>query len=294
MENSARQESYVKRLTRVIAYIYDHLDDDLDLQKLADVACLSPYHWHRIYHALYGETVAATVKRLRLQRAARDLIQTSMPIEEIATRSGYTGVPAFTRAFKAVFGLPPAQYKLSGSHMQFSHQSPDSDRPAGNRLENEAQAAHDVSIKTVPAMRIAAINHVGPYIQIGRAFDTLCGTLAARNLLGPGIRLIGIFLDDPTTRPENELRSQAGVIVEPGRPIDPPLVEATIAGGTYAVLRHKGPYADMHLAYSWLYGEWLVGSGREAADAPAFEEYLNNPRDTPPTELLTDIHLPLK
>ena len=62
---------------------------------------------------------------------------------------------------------------------------------------------------------------------------------------------------------------------------------AEIREGVYAVLRHKGPYSDMRAAYDWLFGEWLVRSGREPADAPVFEEYLNNPRDTPPTELRT-------
>ncbi len=60
------------------------------------------------------------------------------------------------------------------------------------------------------------------------------------------------------------------------------------------MLRHKGPYSDMKAAYDWLFGEWLVQSGREVADAPVPEDYLNNPRDVPPTELLTDICLPLK
>ena len=75
--------------------------------------------------------------------------------------------------------------------------------------------------------------------------------------------------------------------------VEAPLEYAQIAGGQYAVLRHKGPYADMKAAYQWLY-EWLPQSGREAANVPAFEEYLNTPRDTAPAELLTDIFLPLK
>ena len=77
MENFGGQANYVKRLTRVTSFIYDHLDDDLDLQSLADVAALSPHHWHRIYHAIYGETVVATARRLRLQRAAAELARTS-------------------------------------------------------------------------------------------------------------------------------------------------------------------------------------------------------------------------
>ncbi len=64
--------------------------------------------------------------------------------------------------------------------------------------------------------------------------------------------------------------------------------------GEYAVLRHKGPYADMKAAYDWFYGQWLPQSGREPANAPPVEEYLNSPQDTPPMELLTDIYLPLK
>jgi AraC family transcriptional regulator len=50
----------------------------------------------------------------------------------------------------------------------------------------------------------------------------------------------------------------------------------------------------MKPVYDWLFGDWLVQSGREAADAPVFEDYLNSPRDTPPTELRTDIHPPLR
>ncbi len=50
----------------------------------------------------------------------------------------------------------------------------------------------------------------------------------------------------------------------------------------------------MKWAYEWLYGEWLTQSGREPDDAPCLEVYLNNPRDTAPADLLTDICLPLK
>ena len=75
--------------------------------------------------------------------------------------------------------------------------------------------------------------------------------------------------------------------------VDAPLALTTIAGGEYAVLRHKGHYADMKAAYGWLYGTWLPQSGRSPGSAPTYEEYLNSPRDTAPTELLTDICLPL-
>ena len=273
---------YQDRLARVTAYIYDHLDDELDLQKLAEVACLSPYHWHRIYRAVQGETVAATVKRLRLHRAAGQLVQTAMTVQEIAERSGYKSLASFTRTFGAVYGLPPAQYRARGSHSQFD-----------TRNQESAEAMFDVSLKTFQPASAVTLAHRGSYMEIGKPFDTLFGWLATRNLLTPDQRCIGIYYDDPDAVPEAELRARAGVIPPRDFDIEAPLERTTIAGGRYAVLRYKGPYAEISKAYRWFFGAWLVNSGEEAADAPVFEEYLNSPRDTPPSELLTDICLPL-
>jgi len=146
----------------------------------------------------------------------------------------------------------------------------------------------------VPSLELASLPHRGPYLEIGKAFDMLYGTLGARNLIRPGLRSIAIYLDDPTAVPAAELRSHAGVVIEAGFPVAPPLERIAIPGGPCAVLGHRGPYADMKAAYDWLFGSWLVGSGREVADAPVFEEYLNSPRDTAPPQLRTDIYLPLK
>ena len=89
----------------------------------------------------------------------------------------------------------------------------------------------------------------------------------------------------------DKLRSFA--CVETDAAVQAPLERRTLEGGEYAVLRHKGPYAEMHKAYQWLYAEWLPMSGRKLRDTVMFEEYVNNPRDVPPAELLTDINLPL-
>ena len=88
--NNAGIRDYRARLERVRNYIRANLDRPLDLDELADIACLSRFHWHRTYRGLTGETVWQTVRRLRLHRAASDLVNGSDPIEAIAARSGYT------------------------------------------------------------------------------------------------------------------------------------------------------------------------------------------------------------
>ncbi|HEX7937292.1 MAG TPA: AraC family transcriptional regulator [Paraburkholderia sp.] len=287
MNESTNRNRYETRLGRVLDPIYDHLDEALDIGRLAEIACLSPYHWHRIYQAMYGETVSTTVRRLRLHRAAGYLANGSMPIAEIASRSGYSSLQSFSRTFRATFGMPPAQYRKQGTHSRY--------RPAlsgGNQM-----STHEVMIRHVEPMEILSVDHVGPYMQIGKAFDALFGWLATHNLLAANMRMVGVFYDDPGVVEEHALRSKAGVLLphplQMAVTVSPPVSVAHVKGGEYAVLRHKGQYSDMRAAYEWLYGTWLVQSGRAAADAPAFEEYLNSPKETSPAELLTEICLPL-
>lgn len=273
---------YENRLKRVSAYIHDHLDEELDMERLAEIACLSSYHWHRIYRAIHGETLAATVKRLRLHRAAGDIVHTGLAVSEIAKRSGYPNLQSFTRIFKSVYGMPPARYRRQGSHRAFETS------PNGR-----AAAMFDITLRKIEPIGLIGVPHTGSYMQIGRAFETLFGTLHARGLARPDMRMIGVYLDDPDIVPAEKLRLIACVTSGPEIAADVALERRTIAGGDYAVLRHEGPYADMHRAYQWLYGEWLPQSGRRLRDEVMFEDYLNNPRDVPPTELLTDIYMPL-
>lgn len=274
---------YQERMARVLAHIHDHLADDLSLQALADVAHLSPYHWHRVYHALYGETIADTVRRLRLHRASGYLANTGLPVAQIASKCGYPSAQSFTRAFSACYGMAPAAYRRNGTHTAFRAGAPE-----------PSAAGYTVEERFVPAVRLAGVEHRGSYMLVGKAFETAYTRMAAQGLATPQSRWLAVYLDDPFAVPEGQLASRAGLSLPEGADPQPPLAAFTLGGCDCAVLRHRGPYATMRAAYQWLYGDWLVRSGREAADAPVFEEYLNNPRDTAPADLLTDIFLPLK
>ncbi|WP_315981699.1 GyrI-like domain-containing protein [Aliamphritea spongicola] len=107
------------------------------------------------------------------------------------------------------------------------------------------------------------------------------------------VRMLAIYYDDPASVAEADLRSMACMSCLADVELPEGFSRQTLMGGEYAVLRHKGPYADLASAYQWLYGVWLPQSGRLPADQPCFEEYLNNPREVAPAELLTDIYVPL-
>ncbi|MGI9492808.1 MAG: AraC family transcriptional regulator [Geminicoccaceae bacterium] len=283
MTGYSKRADYENRLNRVVDHIYNHLEEEVTVERLAEVACLSPYHWHRIYTALRGETIATTVKRLRLQRAADRLANSDGPIKDIAARAGYSALESFGRAFKEAYQQSPADYRTHGSHAKFK---------AANAAKDTS--CFDVAIEVLPAIRCASVAHKGSYMQIDQAMGQLFSNLGTQKLLTLKSRMIGVFFDDPDLVPESELRSIACSPIAEQAELTAPLEVTTLNGGAYAKLRYRGPYADMKEAYRWLFGVWLPESGYEAANAPAFEAYLNNPQQVPPTELLTDIHLPLE
>ncbi len=273
---------YSRRIGRVVAYIGEHLDEPLDLERLAGVACFSPCHFHRIYRALTGETTMDTLRRQRLHRAAGEIVRDAAEIVLIARRAGYGSVEAFTRAFRQVYGIPPATYRRRG------HLVPPPAYP--NISEDSMQ---DVTIRHLPPVRVAALRHVGPYMAIGAAFEQLYVWAAGRRLLGPATRAFAVFYDDCDAIAPDALRSDACLLVGPEVTGDGTIRIMEIPGGRHAVLLHKGPYAELESVYRRLYRDWLPQSGETPADQPCFEEYLNNPRTLPPEEWLTEICLPL-
>ena len=112
-EGTETRQRYIDRIERVQAHIHDHLDDPLDLDTLAEIACLSRFHWTRIYQAMTGESPVDTVRRLRLDRAARDLVRGERDIHRLALKAGYGSQAAFTRAFSSAFGQSPAAFVRS-------------------------------------------------------------------------------------------------------------------------------------------------------------------------------------
>jgi AraC family transcriptional regulator len=93
--------------------------------------------------------------------------------------------------------------------------------------------------------------------------------------------------------PPDKVRYDAAVAVN--RPVQPDgeFGVMEIPGGSYAVVLHEGPYEGLGKTYQRIYGAWLPRSGHHLRDVPAFEQYLNSPRDTKPEDLQTLIHVPL-
>ena len=286
MHRTATQRSYGQRIERVVAHLGERMDQPLTLEALAAVGHFSPYHFHRIYRGTMGETVADTLRRMRLHRAAVELIHGTRTLAAIARRCGYGSTAAFNRAFAQAYGCPPGEFRRRrGADAVLAP------RPTQDSSEDFPMYAVDIT-QRAPVV-VAALRHKGVYHEIGNTFERLGAWSGSRGLAEN--RSFGVYYDDPESVPTDELSSDACVEIPEAYALesDGPK-RLTIAGGRYAVLIHTGPYAELERPYRWLYGEWLPNSGEEAADAPVVEEYLTDPRALPPSQWRTAICIPLR
>lgn len=285
-------QDYRERILRTLVFLQEHLDDDLAPERVAAIAAFSQYHFHRIFRSLVGETPGEHVRRLRLERAAQHLKRQETPVTELAFAAGFETHEAFTRAFRAMFGVPPSEYRAahrpppepaSGTHYgdTMSYHAPDYGEPPA------------VEIVEAAPLRVLFLRHTGPYNEAGKTWGRLMMWAGTRGLLGPGMRMLGIVHDDPEVTPPDKLRYDAAVAVM--RPVEPhgDFGVMDLAGGRYAVATHRGPYDTLGRTYERLYGGWLPRSGLAVRDVPGFEEYLNNPQNTKPEDLLTKIWVPI-
>lgn len=250
---------------------------------------MSATHFHRIYHAVIRQTVAQSVRRLRLHRAAVGLISSMTSINQIAVDAGYSSVQAFSKAFRQGYSVPPSSYRA----LQF--RQPNSTALATQFLleTKEKFVMHQIKIDNFNTCRVVAMQHDGNYMQVGNTFDKLMIWATGQGLNVDIARSFGIYYDDPAAVEKHKLRSDAciEIAVDFVPPAGCRILQMPAA--RCATLLHIGPYSDLEKSYQQLYGIWLPASGEEPNEHPPFEEYLNDPRVVPPSELQTAIRLPL-
>ena len=286
MHKEFTKQDYHNRISRVIDYIHDNLyQSDMSLDDLAQIACLSPYHFHRIYVGVTGETIAKTIRRLKLHRAAYSLVKTDISVDRISAKAGYANIESFIRKFNEDFKLTPSAYRKRGKFIILQVNE-------SNLKENLNM--YEVEIVELEDIRLAVMDNSGSYMNISRVFEKFFATVVTHNMMRENKRCFGLYYDNPKTVPEDKLRSKAGMTLEYDQNPIGEMKEHIIEGGKYAVILYKGPYADMTSAYDWFFGPWLTESGYEIADKPALEEYINSPKMVEPSELLTKIYMPLK
>lgn len=274
---------YQESVQSVIDYIHDNPAGPVDNDALAEIACLSTFHWHRIYRGITGETAVQTVRNVRMNIAAGELIRTTDSIAAIGRAVGYPTVQSFTRAFKTYYAQTPGEFRTN-------FQEP----PIISTLGDTPEQGYEVKIIEQEPMRLIGLEHRGDYMHVGRAFAKVFAANITHSKSSAEQIGVGVYFDDPASFEDlSRLTSFAGVVVAENTAVPNGFTEYNIAASRCAVATYTGPHASLELPYLWMFGNWLPASGLELDNQPAYEMYLNNPADVAPEELLTRICIPV-
>ncbi len=286
VDDSAIWQDHQQRINQVLLYLQAHLDVLPTLEELATVASYSPYHFHRLFRAITGESVSRYVRRLRLESAANKLRFTTSDITTIALDAGYETPSAFNKAFKKQFGLAPTQFRETAV---------DNLQQKIKQMPQMNAQIEPPTIETLPEQPVLYVRKIGSFAESSTAaWQTLMEYAYGHRLMRSTTRRLGLVYDAPDLTDEDKLRYDACITFVGSPCLEGEVSLLTIAGGRYAVFLHKGSYEGFSNTYNAIYGQWLMRSNEQLREAPVFEEYLNHdPRRTKPENLRTLIYIPI-
>lgn len=290
---SSTGNAYQRAIERVLVHLQQVVQDDAplpDLDALAAVAHLSPYHFHRIYRALTGETVGRTVARLRLLRALRLLGAGAVPVTRIAQEVGYGTPQALARALRAAVGASPGDLRASPDLLQASQRA----LAAPAVVAAEAASPLQVSVELLAPFEVVTLRRRGAFDDLDAGFGALFGWAAQAGIVDQAERLAGIPLGDHRELAAAEFEFDCALGFRTAVAAPAPFVPRTLGDGLHAVLRHVGPYERLEDALDRLLAEWLPGSGQQLRDAPVYYLFLDDPEEVPAAILRADICVPVQ
>lgn len=314
---------YVARINRVIDHVQAHLDGDLSLSVLAKVASFSPFHFHRVFAALVGETLNQFIARLRAERAAvRLCANPGQSITEIALDCGYSSPAAFSRAFRDAFGMSPSAWRDGGCRdrkigkAERKKSQPESNpgkdfevvsfhvdaqthQPTWRVYMKAKKTEIAVEVKEFPEMHLAYVRHIGPYAGQGQLFAELFGKLmrwaGPRGLIRfPETKTLSVYYEDPNVTDKGRLRVDCGMTVPPETQAEGEVGRTDLPAGKYAVAHFELGEQEYGEAWNAVMGGWLPESGYQPDDRPCLELYLNDPKQHPQGKSIVDICVPVR
>lgn len=286
-------KTYQDRFYKVVEYIDSHLDEELSVERLSEVAHLSKYHFHRQFSALFDLNISSYIKQLRIKRAAHQLaFRQETKVIEIALTCGYESSEAFSRAFKGCTGQSPSSFRKEPDWVPWHNKY-----IALNKLRNfKMKYSNDIKVKvvTLNEIQLAVLEHRGAPNQLNKTISKFIQWRKENNLPPAVSRTFNLVYDDPaSTEPENYRFDLCASITRPISENDYGIVSKVIPAGRYALVRHKGGDEYFEGIAKYLYFDWLNRNKEELADFPMFFERISFFPDVPEAEMVTDIYLPL-
>ncbi len=281
---------WLTRMNEAINYIEETLDQEIDYDMVAKIACCSSFHFGRMFTFATDMTIGEYIRQRRLSRAAMDLINTSEKVIDIALKYGYSSPTAFTRAFINMHGIAPSAARENGVMLKSFPRITFQMSIKGGKEMN-------FKIEEKPRMRFVGrkevVSNLGGqnYIRIPQiwqevfeegSFDKI---LALSN--GNPTGVLGICANFRDKEFDYFIASSSDAEVPQG------MDELVVPASLWVVFQCVGPMPDaIQEVWKRIYTEWFPNSGYEHTGGAEIEWYSDGDGDA--KEYLSEIWIPIK
>jgi len=278
-------ETYYQRFNEVLKHIHFHLDEKLDLDKLATIAMVSKHHFHRMIKAYLGETLGTYINRIKVETGAKLLKYSENSISDIAYKIGYETPTSFNKSFKKQFGVTPTQFRKNPNH-------------SFEMIKNTTKKTNfDLKIETKSIKPILVLSNQSKgstdIIDKNETWKDLIEFAHQQNIFNSETKLFGITWDDPSITSMQNIRYDACIS------IDQPIKHnrftiKEISGGKYMCITYKGDYKFIGDVYDQIFRDYIIPKKITLREKPLFDQFLNDVNTTAVKDLLTMIYIPIQ
>lgn len=305
LTESDTENDYVKRINIALNFIDRNLDSELSLETISKASFYSPFHFHRIFKAIIGETLNTYIIRKRIEKTASILMhKKEISISELSFQYGFNSNSSFTKTFKKFYGINPSEFRKQAPdkhHKIIKIKS----KNGQNRLIFEKYICNindhlswiemngKIEIKEISALSFATITHHG-ITGIESTFQKLIKWANSKNLFNnPENKVARIFHDSFKITEPDKVRMSVCLLTNELFSIEGEISSAKIKKSKCIVGRFKIPPTHFEQAWSSLF-VWVIKNGYSPANENVFEIYHNNFLTGNTNEFIVDMHIPIE
>lgn len=296
--------NYISRIDNVFDYIDAHLDSDLSLDTLANVAHFSPFHFHRVFRYITNETLNQYVNRRKVEKAAADLIHKDLKITAIAHTYGFSSLSAFSRAFKKHYDISPTEFQKQNPHTfskirqmesKIGQAYPEREQYLRNMKDLHRWIAENAAIKIIETeeMQVAGVMHIG-INTVEQGFEKLIKWANSQSLMThPESRLGRVFYDSAKITPPDQVRQHIFLRTPQTFETSGEIREIRIFGGQHIVGSFEISPHEFERAWTGLFA-WMNEKGYQKSTENPYEIYHNDFREHPEGKFIVDLFIPIE
>lgn len=283
------------QMNHAMAYIEEHITDDIDYGEIAKIACCSTYRFKRMFSFLSGISLSEYIRRRRLSLAALDLKDRDLRIIDVAVKYGYISADAFSRAFHAMHGILPS-FARSEKTQLISYPKMTFQLSIKGGCEMNYRVVEKEPFKLVGFKKRVPVLFNGVNPEIAKMTGLLTPEAVARlksisNVEPTGIISASTNFSEGRMEEKGELDHYIGVATTSNEATE--FDELNIDANTWAVFESVGPFPEtLQNVWGRIYSEWFPSSGYEAVEGP--EILWHESHDTGNPRYRSEIWIPVK